>query len=160
MRNRLIRAFLAAGLVAAIIPATVAAHFPLVDRYAYVSQWYSTRHPAIDIAAPIGTKIVPIRSGTVVWTGWSYGGGGKGVIIYHGSGMYTAYYHLSRIHAWKGEYVSDQRTVIGEVGMTGDATGPHTHTEVWHGYPWHSGSYRVNPWSYIDTGWYLPYRYL
>jgi hypothetical protein len=30
---------------------------------------------------------------------------------------------------------------------------------VWRGYPWSSGSYRVNPWTYIDSGTYLPYRY-
>jgi len=160
MRTKLISALIAAGLVAVILPATVAAHFPLVDRSAWISQWYTSRHHAIDIAAPTGTHIVPIRSGRVVWKGWDSGGGGYGVIVYHGNGLYSAYYHLSRIKVWKGEYVYDQRTVLGYVGMTGNATGPHTHTEVWHGYPWHSGSYTVNPWSYIDTGWYLPYRYM
>ncbi|HEX8025964.1 MAG TPA: M23 family metallopeptidase, partial [Candidatus Limnocylindrales bacterium] len=129
MAKKLISALLAAGLVAAILPATVAAHFPLVDRYAYVSQWYSSRHHAIDIAAPSGTKIVPIRNGRVVWRGWDSGGGGYGVIVYHGNGLYSAYFHMSRIRAWKGEWVKDQSTVIGYVGSTGNATGPHTHTE-------------------------------
>jgi murein DD-endopeptidase MepM/ murein hydrolase activator NlpD len=159
MRNRIIRACIAAGIVAAVLPASAFAHFPIVDRYAYISQWYSTRHRAVDIAAPTGTRIVPIRSGRVVFAGWRSDGGGYRVIVYHGSGLYSAYYHMSRTRAWRGEYVYDQRTVIGYVGMTGYATGPHAHTEVWHGYPWSSGSYRVNPWSYINTGWYLPYRY-
>lgn len=160
MKNRIVLALVAAGLVAAILPATAAAHFPIVDRYAWISQWYSSSHKAIDIAAPSGTKIVPIRSGRVVWRGWDHTGGGYGVIVYHGNGLYSAYYHMSKIKAWKGEWVKDQSTVLGWVGMTGNASGPHTHTEVWHGYPWHSGSYQKNPWYYIDTGWYEPYRYV
>jgi murein DD-endopeptidase MepM/ murein hydrolase activator NlpD len=159
MKSKIIRAFVAAGLVATILPASVSAYWPIVDRYSWVSQWYSSSHRAIDIAAPTGTHIVSIRSGRVVWRGWDHTGGGYGVIVYHGNGLYSAYYHMSRIRAWVGEHVYAQSTVIGYVGMTGNATGPHTHTEVWHGYPWHSGSYRVNPWSYIDSGWYLPYRY-
>ena len=55
MAKRLIGACLAAAMVATILPATVAAHWPIVDRYAYVSQWYSSSHRAIDIAAPTGT---------------------------------------------------------------------------------------------------------
>jgi murein DD-endopeptidase MepM/ murein hydrolase activator NlpD len=159
MAKRLIGACLAAAMVATILPATVAAHWPIVDRSSYISQWYSSSHRAIDIAAPTGTKIVPIRSGRVVWHGWDHTGGGYGVIVYHGNGVYSAYYHMSKIRAWNGEWVKDQSTVIGYVGMTGNASGPHTHTEVWHGYPWHSGSYQVNPWNFIDAGWYLPYRY-
>jgi murein DD-endopeptidase MepM/ murein hydrolase activator NlpD len=163
MKNRIARALLAASLVATVLPATLPpitdAHFPIVDRYAWISQWYSSSHRALDIAAPIGTRIVPMRSGRVVWRGWDRTGGGYGVIVYHGNGLYSAYYHMSRIRAWRGEWVRDQTTILGYVGMSGEASGPHTHTEVWHGYPWHAGSYEVNPWRYIDTGWYLPFRY-
>jgi murein DD-endopeptidase MepM/ murein hydrolase activator NlpD len=159
MSKKLISSLTAAILVALWLPALASAHWPIVDRYSYISQWYSSHHRAVDIAAPSGTRIVPIRSGRVAFVGWRNDGGGYRVLVYHGNGMYTGYFHMSRTHAWKGEYVKDQTTIIGYVGMTGDATGPHTHTEVWHGYPWHSGSYRVNPWTYINSGWYLPYRY-
>ncbi|MEA2607770.1 MAG: Peptidase family, partial [Chloroflexota bacterium] len=69
------------------------------------------------------------------------------------------YYHLSRVIAYKGEYVTDQSTYLGRVGMSGCASGTHVHFEVWRGFPWASGSYRLNPWAYIDSGTYLPYRY-
>jgi len=157
---KLIRACIAACLVAILLPATASAHWPVANRYSYISQWYSYRHKALDIAAPTGTPIVPIRSGRVAFVGWRSDGGGYRVVVYHGYGLYTAYYHMSRTHAWKGEWVKDQSTVIGYVGSSGDATGPHSHTEVWrNGYPWSSGAYRVNPWWYVDSGWYLPYRY-
>jgi len=157
--SKVIRALLAASLVALILPAGVTAHWPIVDRYSWVSQWYWSGHRAIDIAAPYGTRIVPIRTGQVVFAGWRSGGGGYQVYVSHGNGLYTVYCHMSRVHAWRGEWVRDESTVIGYVGASGDATGPHTHTEVWHGYPWHYGSYRVNPWYYIDSGWFFPYRY-
>ncbi len=157
--RRSIRALLAALAVAIILPAAVLAHWPVVDRYAYVSQGYHYYHQADDLAAPLGTYVVPMRSGTVVFAGWKNNCGGYQVWISHGNGLYSGYYHLSRVLAWKGEWVTDQTTRIGRVGMTGCATGTHVHFEVWRGYPWASGSYRVNPWYYIDSGTYLPYRY-
>jgi murein DD-endopeptidase MepM/ murein hydrolase activator NlpD len=158
--SKVIRAVIAASLVAIVLPAGVTAHWPIVDRYSYISQGYSSGHRAIDIAAPRGTRVVPIRSGRVAFAGWRSDGGGYRVVVYHGYGLYTAYYHLSKIAVYKGKWVYDQRTTLGYVGSSGDATGPHTHTEVWrNGFPWHSGAYRVNPWWYIASGWYLPYRY-
>jgi murein DD-endopeptidase MepM/ murein hydrolase activator NlpD len=158
MRNRLL-ALTAALLVAIILPAAVFAHWPVASRYSYVSQGYWSGHRAYDLAAPAGTPVVPIRSGKVIFAGWKNNCGGYQVWVSHGNGLYTAYYHLSKITSWRGEAVRDQVTRIGRVGRSGCATGPHTHTEVWRGRPWASGSYRVNPWKYIDGGTYLPYRY-
>ena len=158
--SKVIRAFIAASLVAVLLPAAASAHWPIVNRYSWVSQWYSSSHKAIDIASGTGTRIVPIRSGTVVYAGWRDKYTGYAVIVYHGNGLYSAYFHMSHVHAWRGEWVRDQYTTIGYVGSTGYATGPHTHVEVWHGYPYRSGSWRSNPWTYIDSGWYLPFRYL
>jgi murein DD-endopeptidase MepM/ murein hydrolase activator NlpD len=154
-----IRALVAALLVAILLPAAVLAHWPVADRYAYVSQGYHSYHQANDLAAPLGTYVVPMRSGKVVFAGWKNNCGGYQVWVSHGNGLYTGYYHLSRVLAWKGEWVTDQTTKIGRVGMSGCASGTHVHFEVWRGYPWGSGSYRVNPWYYIDSGWYLPYKY-
>src|SRR5438132_2351220 len=145
--SKLKRALLAALAVAFILPTAlptaVSAHWPIASRYSWVSQYYWSGHPAVDIAAPSGTRIVPIRSGRVVFAGWRNNCGGYQVIVSHGNGLYTGYYHLSKVRAWKGEWVTDQTTTIGYVGMSGCATGPHTHTEVWRGgVPWTSGAYR------------------
>jgi murein DD-endopeptidase MepM/ murein hydrolase activator NlpD len=154
-----IRAIVAALVVAIILPAAVLAHWPVADRYAYISQGYHSYHQANDLAAPRGTPVVPMRSGRVVFAGWRNNCGGYQVWVSHGNGLYSAYYHLSSVLAWKGEWVKDQTTRIGRVGASGCASGSHVHFEVWRGYPWGSGSYRVRPWYYINTGYYLPYRY-
>jgi len=147
------------ALVAAIvIPSTASAAWPVATRSSYVSTWYSSRHPAIDIAAPSGTHVVPIGNGTVVFAGYKANCGGYQVWV-RNHDVYSAYYHLSRILAHTGQVVTGQTTVIGLVGRTGCATGPHTHVEVWTHSPWAYGSHRVNPWGYIDKGWYLPARY-
>jgi len=51
------------------------------------------------------------------------------------------------------------QTRLGRVGKSGCAQGTHVHVEVWRGFPWASGSYRVDPWKYINSGTWLPYRY-
>ncbi len=82
-------------------------------------------HLAIDYAAPTGTPVRAVGDGKVVFCGWNRGYG-KQVTIKHGNG-YTAYYgHLSRYAPGikKGKRVK-QKQVIGYVGSTGIATGPH-----------------------------------
>jgi murein DD-endopeptidase MepM/ murein hydrolase activator NlpD len=86
-------------------------------------------HTGIDYAAPIGTPVRATGDGTVVSAGWQTGYG-NAVVIQH-QGIYsTLYGHLSRLapglHA--GQAVS-QGQLIGFVGMTGWATGPHLHYE-------------------------------
>ena len=88
----------------------------------------STNHKGLDIGMPTGTIIRACESGTVTAAGWG-GGHGKRVIIDHGDGIVTLYAHMSRIHATKGQKVQ-RGQVIGEVGNTGNSTGPHLHLEV------------------------------
>jgi murein DD-endopeptidase MepM/ murein hydrolase activator NlpD len=114
----------------------------------YISQYFHYSHPAIDIAAPYGSRILAAAAGTVIFAGWKNDGGGYQVWISHGSGLYTGYYHMSAVTVGVGEHVG-RGEQIGRVGMTGNATGPHCHFEVWRGYPWESGSYRVNPLGYL-----------
>lgn len=158
MRNS-IRALVVALAATLILPAAVFAYWPVASTGSYVSHGFSSSHPAEDIAAAAGTRIVPMRSGTVVFAGWKNNCGGYQVWVSHGNGLYSAYYHMRSESSWRGEVVTAQRTTLGRVGMTGCATGPHLHVEVWHGYPWARGSFRIRPWAYIDTGAYLPYRY-
>ena len=91
---------------------------------------FSRAHQGVDYAAPSGTPIKAAGDGRVTFVGFK-GGYGKCVTIDHGGGYSTLYGHLSRfkrgMHA--GMHVT-QEQVIGFVGMTGLATGPHLHFEV------------------------------
>ena len=154
-----INAFVAAVLAALLLPAMVSAYWPVANRYSWVSQGYKTSHKAYDIASYKGTPVKPYKSGKVVYVGYKANCGGLQIYVYHGNGLYSAYFHLSSESVYKGEWVSAQWETIGRVGESGCTTGPHLHFEIWHGYPWHSGAYRVNPWTRIDSGTWFPYRY-
>jgi murein DD-endopeptidase MepM/ murein hydrolase activator NlpD len=82
-------------------------------------------HLAIDYAAPAGTPVRAVADATVLSAGWD-GGNGVSVMLQHRSGYQTMYNHLSRLATGirRGTRVG-QRQVIGYVGMTGLATGPH-----------------------------------
>ncbi|MFN3599222.1 MAG: M23 family metallopeptidase [Aquificaceae bacterium] len=85
-------------------------------------------HTGIDISAPYGTPVVASAEGRVIYVGWirSYG---KTVILYHGYGFATLYSHLSDIKvSYSDRVVKGQ--IIGDVGTTGRAFGPHLHYEV------------------------------
>ena len=92
---------------------------------------YTRAHTGVDYAAPTGTPVMAIGDGTVISKGWG-GDGGNTVKIRHNSVYTTAYLHLSKYAA--GLKVGDrvrQGDVIGYVGMTGTATGPHLDFRVW-----------------------------
>ena len=157
--RRSIRAIAAALVVALVLPVATMAAWPVANRYAWVSQGYHSYHKANDIASYSGTKVVPMRSGKVVFAGWKKNCGGYQVWVSHGNSLYSAYYHLRSEAVSRGQWVTKSQTLLGRVGSTGCASGAHLHFEVWKGFPWSSGSYRVRPWSYIDSGTYLPYKY-
>jgi murein DD-endopeptidase MepM/ murein hydrolase activator NlpD len=82
-------------------------------------------HLGVDYAAPTGTPVVAVANGVVVSAGWA-GGGGRQVRIRHASGFESYYLHLSSFAKGirAGAHV-DQGQLIGRVGATGTATGPH-----------------------------------
>lgn len=84
-------------------------------------------HKGTDYAAPTGTPIYASGDGRVVHSG-NKGGYGKTVIINHSGNIQTRYAHMSRIKAKNGARVK-QGQVIGYVGSTGLASGPHLHYE-------------------------------
>jgi len=82
-------------------------------------------HYGVDYGAPTGTPVRVTANGTIESTGWTKGGGNT-VKVRHPNGYLTAYLHLSRYAKglYKGKSVR-QEEVIGYVGSTGLATGPH-----------------------------------
>jgi murein DD-endopeptidase MepM/ murein hydrolase activator NlpD len=105
-------------------------------RYSRISSGFSKRrlhpilkiyrpHPGIDYAAPTGTPVVSLGDGRVTYKGWK-NGYGKFIVIRHNNRYTTTYGHLSRYASGltKGASVN-QGQVIGYVGATGLATGPH-----------------------------------
>ena len=107
-------------------------------------------HAGTDFAAPGGTPIHAAASGYVQVAGWSSGGYGNYVIIYHGKmsdgqQYSTLYGHMRSVATSAGKYVQ-QGELIGYVGSTGNSTGNHLHLEVWKG---GSKANAVNPRGYI-----------
>jgi len=85
-------------------------------------------HYGIDYGAPIGTPVRAIGDGIVTFCGWK-GSYGNYVRIRHKNGYETGYGHLNKIKVYKGKRVK-QGEIIGWVGKTGLATGPHLHFEI------------------------------
>jgi len=91
---------------------------------------YTRAHRGVDYAAPMGTPIHAVGDGRVIFAGWK-GGYGRFVLIRHTNGNHaTAYGHMSRYgHDIRRGVRVHQGQIIGYVGMSGLATGPHLHFE-------------------------------
>ena len=88
-------------------------------------------HKGMDIAASTGTEIYAAADGVVVSAGWNSGGYGYFVQLGHVDGYQTVYGHMSTVLVTEGQEVS-RGQLIGEIGSTGNSTGPHCHFEVRH----------------------------
>jgi murein DD-endopeptidase MepM/ murein hydrolase activator NlpD len=104
-------------------------------RYHPVLKSYRPHH-GVDYGAPVGTPVRATAAGVVVLADWE-GGGGKTVKLRHPNGFLTAYLHLSKfaVGIKPGARVA-QGDVIGHVGSTGLATGPHLDYRVQHRGKW------------------------
>jgi murein DD-endopeptidase MepM/ murein hydrolase activator NlpD len=94
-----------------------------------ITQYYSSYHKAVDIAAPRGSTVIAAAAGTVTWSGWKNNGGGLVIAIDHGNGIVTLYNHLGSVWVAAGTAVAAGQG-IAAVGCTGVCTGPHVHFEV------------------------------
>lgn len=95
----------------------------------YVNGTLSSRHNAIDIAAPEGTPIIAPNNGKVVLAESLYLSGNR-VIIDHGSNLISSFSHLSKLNVEVGDEVT-KGEIIGWVGSTGFSTGPHLHHAIY-----------------------------
>lgn len=86
---------------------------------------YTRAHNGVDYAAPTGAPVASVASGVVTFAGWT-NGGGRTVRVRHTSGYESEYLHLSAITVKTGARIG-QGDLIGRVGATGLATGPHLH---------------------------------
>jgi murein DD-endopeptidase MepM/ murein hydrolase activator NlpD len=103
-------------------------------------------HNGEDIGAPTGTNVAATNDGVVRLT-VDHIFPGKGVFLDHGLGFYSMYFHLSEVLVKEGEAVKAGQ-IIGKVGATGRATGPHLHWGV------KLNGARVNPYALLE----LPFK--
>lgn len=104
-------------------------HFIWPVEGGWISQGATAGHTALDIAVPLGTKVVAADRGKVISAGWNPTGYGFRVVIDHGIDYITLYAHLSDIYVQPGDIVGKGQ-VIGLSGANGNTTGPHLHFEV------------------------------
>lgn len=95
----------------------------------YLSTKFSSYHPGIDIATGLGMPIHPITEGAVTETGRDFWGLGNFVVVSHQNGFKSKYAHMGRIFVKTGDKVTSEN-ILGEVGLTGNTSGPHTHLEI------------------------------
>ncbi len=88
-----------------------------------------SRHTGLDLRGAVGEPVRAAARGRVVIARDLYFSG-NGVYLDHGRGVYTGYFHLSRILVEEGEIVEPGQ-VVGEAGATGRVTGPHLHWSLW-----------------------------
>jgi len=86
---------------------------------------YARAHNGVDYHAGTGAPVVSVAPGVVTMAGWT-GGGGRTVKVRHPNGYETEYLHLSAIAVRQGSRIG-QGELVGRVGQTGLATGPHLH---------------------------------
>lgn len=88
----------------------------------------NTRHYGLDLEAKTGDPVHAVQAGKVVMSSMRWASGGT-IVVDHGSGLFTAYFHLSQRAKKKGDWV-DAGERIGAAGRTGRVTGPHLHLAV------------------------------
>ena len=86
-------------------------------------------HEGIDIPAKEGAHFVSIDDGVVVYSGNDLSGYGNLTVVSHAGGVFSIYAHAQKNYTKKGDKVFSGQ-VLGKVGQTGRATGPHLHFEI------------------------------
>ncbi len=87
------------------------------------------KHEGIDITAPYGAEVYAASNGVVLKSRYEKGYGNV-IVVQHANQVKTLYAHLAGRMVYEGTYIQ-KGAVIGTVGATGVATGPHLHYEIW-----------------------------
>lgn len=117
----------------------------VLPEYTGISQGFHYGHAGIDLTAPLGSKIYPIKEGVVTKVQFLRYGYGRAVWIDNGNGTTSLYGHMGKIFVNEGDIVTADKP-IGEVGLTGKTTGPHLHLEVI------KNEKNINPQPYLALG--------
>jgi murein DD-endopeptidase MepM/ murein hydrolase activator NlpD len=117
----------------------------VLPAYTGVSQGFHYGHAGIDLTAPLGSKIFPIKDGVVIKVSYLRYDYGRSVWIDNGNGVVSLYGHMGKIFVNEGDTVTTDKS-IGEVGLTGRTTGPHLHLEVI------KNEKNINPQPYLALG--------
>lgn len=115
----------------ASIPSIIPSHGFISSRFGYRTSPFtgtSQLHKGLDIAAPIGTKIIAPADGKVIFA-QKDGAYGLSVEVDHGNGIITRYAHMSKFGVKRGDKIK-RGDLIGLVGNSGRSTGAHLHYEV------------------------------
>ena len=102
-------------------------------------------HAGVDLCGGLGTSVYAAANGEVVLAEKLDVRGGS-VVLDHGWGVYSGYWHLSEITVEVGQHVN-AGDEIGKAGSTGRSTGPHLHWELW------VGGVPVNPLTWLERAW-------
>jgi murein DD-endopeptidase MepM/ murein hydrolase activator NlpD len=108
-------------------------------------------HQGQDVTAPSGTPIVAPAAGTITFVAYQASGAGYYVVMHEaGQNYWYAFMHLlaGSTAVRVGQQVG-RGQLIGKVGATGDAEGPHLHFEIWQG-PWQAGGRPIDPLPYLQ----------
>jgi hypothetical protein len=124
--------------------------FPMAGPFSYGSGFGAGRtnhiHQGQDLPAAEGTPVVAPRGGTIEAVQYQAGGAGNYVVL-DGRGETREYVfmhlRMGSVVVAQGQHVRTGQ-LIGEVGNTGDSTGPHLHFEIWDG-PWYAGGHPIDP---------------
>jgi murein DD-endopeptidase MepM/ murein hydrolase activator NlpD len=109
---------------------------------AYNDGPYTSYHGGVDLRGPTGTPVYAPADGTVVLAE-PLTVRGNALVLDHGWGMLTGYWHLSKIEVEVGQYIQ-KGDLIARIGSTGLSTGSHLHWEMW------VGGVNVNPMEWLD----------
>lgn len=98
-----------------------------INGYTWI-RGFASWHPAVDLAAPLGTSVYAANGGRVIFAGWSSWGYGYTVVLAHGP-FTTIYAHLSRVDVRCGQDIAPGQQVAA-TGSSGNSSGPHLHFEI------------------------------